>query len=395
MQSKMQFTSENIKLLNRLLTLQHIYKSRYDGISQSEVSKKMNISEPSVFRNFTRLEELGLIKIKLEEKPVVLAKGRRPTKYCVVEDYMYTIGAEITTKGVALSLFNFIQDIIDSKTVLIELDKYDADGLTDLIISLCNELLDKNNIPRDKFFGVGLAGPGKIDIENGVILRYERIKGMQDFPIAAKLKEALNCEVRITNYAIAQAHYAQASDPKYGDSVYAIILRHDINASYVKNGKPYVDSKGYTFDMGHLVLAPNGPLCSCGEKGCLQQYIYTIEDEYNPDILMNLEKLLTTDLTRLDYITTKLADYIIVLYKNFGRLLNPDTFLILAKDQAIANIIKTKLDKYFDENVPRFGGDKRKPLFAEEYKVEHSHRAVNELLLTKLFRDPKNKLFTN
>ena len=375
----------DVKAYNQMQVLRHIYISGKKGMSQSSIARLTSLSAPSAFRIFTTLEESGLIK-PLANTATFTSKGRQPVDYCINEDYLYKYGVEITRTSVTFALFNFAKDCLDTQVHFTE--GKNADELLTIIIQAVNEMNRTHNINKDKFFGVGVALHGIIDIKSGVVLSSDKIVGMQDYPLKEKLTNALNCHISIRNIAESYSYHQFKYNSNLKDkSIFTLLLNNQIDGSFIQNNRIYTDSKGYSVDIGHLLIDPKGPVCTCGETGCLEALVFNIEGEYNPNILLNLGKQITTDLSKLDIITDKIVDYITVVYRNVNRLFNPECLLISTNNIDISRIIKNKLTVQMKKFGSKYSNDTEKPILANEYDVHSCLRGVSELLLAENFNN--------
>ena len=386
MDGNARLSTDDIKKYNRLIVLQNVFRSFADGTSQSQVSKLTGLSEPSVFRSFMALEKAGLISVKDQKKERSKIKGRKPTLYTLKPDAFYTITVEISRYSLYLSLFNFRQEILHHIEYTLDVSQYDADSITKEIVELTNSVLDKFEIEKAKFIGVAIACPGTVDTENGIVLHYGRIQGMQDYNLREKLEAELDCIVIVRNNAAVNTYYEQTYNKEYEGSMFAVILRHGISGAFCENRKLLRDSKGYSIDVGHLAVAPTGPKCTCGESACLEAFLLNMGGEYDENILMNLDKLLTTDLALLDKITDEIVKYLLVLLKNINRMVNPDSYLILAKSGEVAAIIANKILKHSEKKIPRYKNDIGKPVYSAAYNIEKGQKALSELILYEYFK---------
>ena len=377
---------EDVKLNNRNKILAMIYNSGKVGISQSALVNESGLKGASIFRIFTELEKDKLIKFVEEPKEITILKGRKPTYYTVDPDALYTIGVEISYNKVEISIFNFLLDVLASATY--DIVNEDINDIVNIITDYVNTEIDAIGLPKNKIIGMGVAIPGVVDLYTGEILKYERIKGCIEFPLAEELKKRLGFVVTVTNSTATHAYYDYHTH-QYGDSVFTILLRNGINGAFINKGKVFLDSNGYSLDFEHLQISfAGGPECSCGNQGCLQSYLFNIEDEYNDQILLDLEKYLSTDLTRLDFILDKIVFYISVLLKGFDKIVNPSCFLILTKDKKIGEILRNKLRKAMEERVSSYSKDLQKPIYSSTYNTLHVQKGAVEILLKKFF-DPE------
>ena len=382
---------EDVKINNRNKILAMIYRTGKNGISQSVVANETGLKGASVFRIFTELEKDGLIQLIDEAPEITVLKGRKPSLFTVNPNALYVVAAEITCTGIDLSFFNFMTDTLASASY--EFTHEDIDDITNMIIKFTEDNIVALNLPREKVVGISVSLPGVVDINSGIILKYERIKGCVDYPMADKLKNALGLNTIICNSTATNAYYEYNTN-KYGSSVFTILLRHGINGAFINKGKIFLDSNGYSLDFEHLQVSfEGGPKCSCGSEGCLQSYIFNIEDEYNEKILLDLEKYLSTDLARLDFILDKIVYYLAVLIRGFDKIMNPSSFLILTKDKKIGEILRNKLKKVMDEKVSTYSKDLQKPFYSSTYDTVNCQKA-SVVVLLKQFFDPETAIYS-
>ncbi|WP_327006718.1 ROK family protein [Dactylosporangium sp. NBC_01737] len=116
----------------------------------------------------------------------------------------------------------------------------------------------------------GVAVPGVIDERNGVAVWAANV-GFRDVPLKALLEErlglpaALGHDVRAGG--LAEARLGAGRDHSY---VLVIPIGTGIAAANVVNGQVYTGAHGAAGEIGHIVVRPDGPMCGCGQRGCLE-----------------------------------------------------------------------------------------------------------------------------
>ena len=377
----------DIKLHNRNMVLAQIYASKHNGISQSSLVKFTELRGASVFRIFNALEADGLIMLKNEPKVISNLKGRKPTLYTVNPDAIYIIGAELSYNTIEIGVFNFLAERLAH--VVYEFENKTMDELAKTMIKLAEEQIQSAGIAREKVVGFGLAAPGVIDVKNKVLLSYERIKGFGNYPIGDVIRESMNMPVTVRNSTTVQSYYNyHYNNPNKEDSVFTILLRHGINGAFINNGEMFLDSKGYSVDIAHIPISYGpGPKCSCGGEGCLQSYLFNIEGEYDDQLFLKLDNLLSTDLRRLDKVTSQIVNYMMVLLKTVDKLINPSSYVILTKDKEIASILRNKIKVAMDSRVSRYADDLVKPIYDGVYDSLSVQRGIAELVLSNYFNE--------
>ncbi len=112
---------------------------------------------------------------------------------------------------------------------------------------------------------VGVGCPGTVDHKNGVV-RYSNNIPMKDVPLADMLRDRLGRPVTIENDANAAALGEWSVSGE--DSLVLITLGTGVGGGAVLGGELYRGFNGAGFEPGHMLVDPDGPVCTCGNRGC-------------------------------------------------------------------------------------------------------------------------------
>lgn len=126
-------------------------------------------------------------------------------------------------------------------------------------------------IPARRMLGVGLACPGPIDQELGLVLYPPRLAGWDRVPLAAMLEENTGTRVTMDNDATAAAIGERWSGvaKNIGNFVY-IYMGTGIGGGLFLSNQVYRGPFRNAAEVGHITAAPDGPECYCGNRGCLE-----------------------------------------------------------------------------------------------------------------------------
>lgn len=118
---------------------------------------------------------------------------------------------------------------------------------------------------------VGVAAPGPLDPYRGVILQAPNLPGWRDVPVADQLRQALDCPVFVGNDAnlAALAEQRRGAGQGRADVAY-ITVSTGIGGGVISGGRLVLGHQGLACEVGHITLEPQGPLCNCGNRGCLE-----------------------------------------------------------------------------------------------------------------------------
>jgi glucokinase len=119
--------------------------------------------------------------------------------------------------------------------------------------------------------GIGLGAPGTINPWDGVLLEAPNLPGMDHFPIKARLEN----EFRVPTFAGNDANMAALGEQRFGAGrgvahMIYVTISTGIGGGIIVNGKLHLGARGFAGEVGHQTLDAYGPICSCGNVGCLE-----------------------------------------------------------------------------------------------------------------------------
>lgn len=128
----------------------------------------------------------------------------------------------------------------------------------------------QHEVPREKLLGIGIGTPGLVDSARGIIQMAPDL-GWHDVPIVASVQTQVGLPVYAVNRAKASAlAEAWCGSGRNIDNLVYLSISTGIAAGIVVDGQLYRGVSMSEGEMGHITILPDGPLCPCGNRGCLQ-----------------------------------------------------------------------------------------------------------------------------
>lgn len=152
--------------------------------------------------------------------------------------------------------------------------KEDRENIEEVILeeifTYTEELLSEANLKKEDIKLIGIAAPGLIS--KNEIVKSSNL-GINHFYLPQIVEEKLGIKTQIRNDAkcagLAEVKYGALKD--YNDSLF-LCLGTGIGGAAFFN-KKLLEPSGYEgFEFGHMIIEKNGRPCSCGKKGCFEQY---------------------------------------------------------------------------------------------------------------------------
>jgi glucokinase len=121
---------------------------------------------------------------------------------------------------------------------------------------------------------LGVGTPGTVDFATGQVIGMSpNIVGWKGTPIGQFLKDRLNIPVWVDNDAnvVALAEHRFGAGIGYA-SLVCVTIGTGVGGGLVLDGRLWRGSSSAAGEIGHMPINPDGPLCACGKKGCIEAY---------------------------------------------------------------------------------------------------------------------------
>ena len=152
----------------------------------------------------------------------------------------------------------------------LDTDHAAQEGL-DAAAELVGELLAEAGVDEARVIGAGMCLPGPIHRPTGVVGSTAILPGWVGVAAAEEMHQRLELPILVDNdanlAALAEAAFGAGRDAK--DLVY-LMISSGIGAGLVLNGRLYRGAEGLAGELGHVLVDADGPVCRCGNRGCLE-----------------------------------------------------------------------------------------------------------------------------
>ncbi|MEB6096376.1 ROK family protein [Mammaliicoccus sciuri] len=257
----------NINLMkdyNKQLVLRTIQK--YGPISRVEIANRIDLSRPSVSEIVSILIDEQWIEEKAMERKV---RGRQPIPLDINKEKKVMIGLEIGAYRTSIIVSNLRAEILFEKQIEMDLQK----GPNDMIVYLGQEIrliAEEYSAQQIEVLGIGVGMHGLVDTQNGTNIFAPNL-GWRNIEIKSILESEADLMVVIDNdcnsAALAEMWFGLGKEET---NFISVIVDYGVGASIINNGSILKGNHYITGQIGHVTIDPDGPLCSCGNYGCLE-----------------------------------------------------------------------------------------------------------------------------
>lgn len=257
--------SKTNKILNRNIILKMFILN--SPISRIQLSKKSGLSKMSLTNIISEFDEKGYIK---ETGIDATATGKRKPILLELEDgCICAIGISITRNYIEGCLADIKGNMLYSKRVEL-LEDTNEEKIVEIIGNLINTI---NNISQTEVVGVGISVMGPVDTEHGKIIGPTNFYGIKNFEVVKEVQKFTSLPVFLyknTNCAALAERYYGGGRTK-SNFVY-IGVSKGLGSAAVIDDNLVLGANGCSCELGHITVNPDGEVCQCGNKGCLELY---------------------------------------------------------------------------------------------------------------------------
>jgi glucokinase-like ROK family protein len=140
------------------------------------------------------------------------------------------------------------------------------------VCSLLENLIHEGDLSSKKLNGIGIGVPGPVDFSVGSLVSPPIMPGWDRYPIIQTVQQwfpTTNVVVDNDVNVMALGEIYQGAGKGVDNLIY-VKIGTGIGAGIICESKIYRGSNGCAGDIGHISVDKNGPLCHCGNKGCLE-----------------------------------------------------------------------------------------------------------------------------
>ncbi|MHC1772055.1 MAG: ROK family protein [Flexilinea sp.] len=251
---------------NNLQTIFRVIQ-KYGPLERKHIQEYSKLSWGTVSKFTASLEQA---KIIMQKPNPVSNVGKTPFLLDINGDDNYIVGVDLNFKDIRVVIVDLKGNIIRSHITAVP----DSSQIIDLLLdslekSICDYLETRNII------AISISTQGNIDSEKGIALFLTFSPTWRNI----KLKEIVEEQFHIPTYIFHDLDCVLIAEKYFGNSieenfrtVITLNMNYGVSLSLMINSQVYSGANNRSGELGHVVVVPNGALCSCGKRGCLEAY---------------------------------------------------------------------------------------------------------------------------
>ena len=231
--------------------------------SQAEMSRKLNVSRPTMHRAVRLMKEEGfLVDIRNTSGGKRPALGLNP-------NFGHVVGLEYNSEMISSVVVTFEGRIVLADTHNLQVSK--PVELLEALASTAKKAISAVNLSEGKLLGVTVIDCGVVDINEGVAVRSSLFPAWHDVKVTERLSSILGVPVSLMSSSPARVMAVDRLElgGRY-DDIITLEYGAGIACGLKMGGDVIFGSRGMSGELGHTHVTDSTEPCSCGSLGCLE-----------------------------------------------------------------------------------------------------------------------------
>ena len=184
----------------------------------------------------------------------------------------YNICLDVGGTKVLGAIFN------ENREIIYRLKKKSKNGESNtqnteaVIVSVVEEMLKESGIKKEDVHAIASCAPGVIDQDTGIVLFTPNLP-MRNYDMKSTMEAIFGVPFYVGN----DVNLGVLGEYRYGaaqgyQNIVGLFVGTGLGGGLILNGQLYTGNKFKAAEYGHMILDPEGPLCNCGQRGCLETF---------------------------------------------------------------------------------------------------------------------------
>lgn len=255
-------TTIQLKKINKSKVYHYIYQQH--TTSKLQIVQELQMGLSTVSQNLTLLEQEGYIQ---RNGYFDSTGGRKAQTIQIVPDFRISIGIGILKEMFHMTAIDLYGHILDMETI--SLSYADTDAYYKQMTEKIQAFITSHHYNPQKILGISIATQG-ITSSDHTTVTYGKIlhnTGMNVDHFSSRLPFACHLE----HDSKSAAHLELWNHPEL-DSAIVILLNRNLGGAIITDRHIHQGSTMHSGTLEHMCVNPDGPLCYCGNRGCLETY---------------------------------------------------------------------------------------------------------------------------
>ena len=184
----------------------------------------------------------------------------------------YNLCLDIGGTKVLGAIFNSKREIVYRMKKKTKAGGDSSQNVEEVIINVVKDLIEGSGIKKSQIHAIAAGAPGVINQDSGIVLFSPNLP-WRNYNIRKPIEEQFGVPFYIGN----DVNVGVLGEYKFGaakgySNVVGLFVGTGMGGGLILNGELYTGNQFKAAEYGHMILDPEGPLCNCGQRGCLEAF---------------------------------------------------------------------------------------------------------------------------
>jgi glucokinase-like ROK family protein len=237
------------------------------SVARSEMTEALGVSRSKISQEVGRLLEAGLL---VEDGLAESEGGRRSSLLRIPRSAGLIAAVDLGATSIDVALSTLGSELVAHRGEPADV-REGTKAVLGRMKDLLSDLLEEQGVSRRDVRAIGVGVPGSVEQASGLLRSPPIMPGWDRYPIRDAFAGEYAAPVFVDNDVNVMAlgeHWGGVG--KGLDNMLFVKIGTGIGGGVIADGRLYRGTQGCAGDIGHICVDPEGPVCSCGNRGCLE-----------------------------------------------------------------------------------------------------------------------------
>jgi len=260
-------------LSENAIRILHLLQVR-ETVARIDIADACGLSPTTVTAVTAELLQQGyIVELEANEDGLERGRGRPRVLLGIRPEALKFAGIKFASGEITASVIDFAGNRIEEAIFSIDERRYQTHEVAKLLKKSLDDLLNQSNLSIGEIAGLGVGIPGYVNHRTGVV-SWSPVLAEEETDLRQLLESEIDCPVCVDNSAnavtLAERWFGLGAGE---DNFIVITTEHGVGMGAVVNGELVRGLNGHAGEFGHTKIVPNGAMCRCGSRGCLEAYV--------------------------------------------------------------------------------------------------------------------------
>jgi predicted NBD/HSP70 family sugar kinase len=245
--------------------------SERGALSAAEIARATGLARSTISTALSELKESGIVIEAADQNDTAKGVGRPAITLKLNPEAGTCVGVHLSLDSIQLVLADVSHSVIAEKSINLGVD-YPVAAVSAAIKTAVARLYEENGLPLSRLLGLGVSVSGPVG-PDGVIRHSSIVPSWTGTNVPRVFGELFRCPVFADNESNCAAVAEMMWGAAQGERDFVLFkIDLGVGGAIVHGGEVIRGIAGGAGEFGHISVEPNGDLCRCGNRGCLEIY---------------------------------------------------------------------------------------------------------------------------